>query len=99
MSTLIKQGVFGDLNREIANAKRKMEKFFDTKGEDLIITSIREGTHTPGSMHPQGDAFDFRTPTKVTFSEIRITVGNDFDVCQEADHGHIEFDPVLPRLL
>lgn len=94
MSTLIKQGVFGSLNREIANAKRKMEKLFDSKKEDLVITSIQEGTHAPGSLHPQGDAFDFRRPVKVTLNEIIIAVGHDFDVVEEQTHNHIEYDPM-----
>lgn len=94
MSTLIKQGVFGTLNREISNAKRKMEKLFDSKGEDLVITSICEGTHSPGSLHPQGDAFDFRRPVKVSRTEIIIAVGHDFDVVEEQTHNHIEYDPI-----
>lgn len=93
MSTLIKLGVYGELNREIANARRKLERLFASRGHDLVITSIREGTHTAGSLHPQGDAFDFRGVVSVPVNEIRVLVGTDYDLVEEGDHLHLEWDP------
>jgi len=95
MNVLIKQGVYGDLTTETAEGKRQLEKLFDEHKEDLIITSIREGTHSPGSFHPSGRAFDIRTP-KVSINEIRsrLNVGSHkFDVVEHPTHIHIEYDP------
>jgi hypothetical protein len=93
MSTLIKQGVYGDLNREISNARRTIECMATASGEDLVITSIREGTHTAGTLHHQGDAFDMRPLKHVVIGELVKHLSKDIDVVNENDHWHIEYDP------
>lgn len=96
MDVLIKQGVYGELVPEAAEGKRQIEKLFNQHNEDLIITSIREGTHSPGSFHPNGRAFDIRTPKEVSINEIRNRLnvnGHKFDVVEHSTHIHIEYDP------
>lgn len=93
MSTLIKQGVYGDLTREASNARRIIERIAAAHGEDLVITSIREGTHSPGTLHHQGDAFDMRPLQKVTIADIKKQVGQDIDIINESNHWHVEYDP------
>jgi hypothetical protein len=97
MATLIKMGVYGELNREISSARRLIERLAYTHGEEVIITSIREGAHSPGSLHPQGDAFDMRPLQKVTIPDIKKSLGLDYDVISEGDHWHIEYDPKVKK--
>ena len=92
MSTWYKQGVYGTLTIEAAEALRQLEKLFAST-EDIFITSIREGTHMPGSFHPSGRALDIRKPKAISIHEIRNRLGTNFDVIEEHDHIHIEYDP------
>ena len=92
MSTWYKQGVYGELCLECMEALRQIEKIFKTV-EDIYITSIRESTHMAGSFHPSGRAFDIRKPKAISIHEIRNIIGKDFDVVEETNHYHVEFDP------
>lgn len=92
MATWIKLGCFGDLHSLAAEGLRKVEKLYASKGKDLHITSLREGTHNPGSLHWLGFAWDQR-PDGIAITEIKSAVGPNFDVVKEIDHLHIEFDP------
>jgi len=92
MTVLYKEGVIGDLNQGIRRAKGRITKLYDKYGDDLIITSKRDGTHGPGSCHPEGDAIDFRyghAPRK----EIKDAAGNDCDIVFHTSHIHCEYDP------
>ncbi len=44
-------GVLGKIHQEI---------FF----KPLVVTSVKDGRHAPGSLHGQGKAFDYRTSDK-----------------------------------
>ena len=92
MSTWYKQGVFGELTQEAAEGLRKLEKVFKHV-EDIYVTSVREGTHGIGSLHPSGRAFDIRHPKEISIHEIRSALGKDWDVIEEPSHLHLEFDP------
>jgi len=94
MAMWIKQGVFGALEPEAAEGQRQMRKLFASKREDLYITSIREGTHSDGSFHYDGRAWDQRMNKNVTIDEMRAALGgNNFDIVLECDHVHVEYDP------
>ncbi|MBC7603150.1 MAG: hypothetical protein H7255_10905, partial [Ramlibacter sp.] len=70
------------------------------------ITSGRDRHHTPDSLHPRGDALDFRG-NNLTFaqghrlaSNVRSQLGRDYDVNFETfredpanNHLHVEYDP------
>jgi len=94
MSTWYKQGVFGQLQPPAAEGLRFVEKLFHTHSEDLFITSLQEGTHCPGSLHPSGLAWDMRLPS-FPVGEISEVLGPFFDVVIESNHVHVEFDPPL----
>jgi hypothetical protein len=70
---------------------------------ELEITSVVDGKHKTGSLHPKGLAFDFSCRSwgpmrgKI-FSSLRNSLGKDFDVLHEDpdgpnEHGHVEYDP------
>jgi len=97
MSNWIKQGCYGELTPETAEGLRKVSKAFAARGEDLYITSLREGTHSPASFHPSGRAFDLRYPKWGTPQEVVLalhkSLGCDFDIVAEGNHLHIEYQP------
>lgn len=95
MAVWFKQGVFGELRPEAAEGLRRTERLYAARGEQVYITSIREGTHSPGSFHPQGAAFDMR-PGSVLAKDHKAALGPDFDVVDEPTHRHVEYDPKLP---
>lgn len=70
----------------------------------MVITSLKDGVHSEGSLHYKGLAGDIRTfistPGDVSESTIRNlrdcaagTLGGEWDVVLEDDHLHIELDP------
>jgi hypothetical protein len=67
---------------------------------ELVVTSVKDSTHNPGSLHPKGQAADFRTRDlsdhdKASFVRVLRQILNPrgFDLVLESDHLHIEFDP------
>lgn len=92
MSTLIKQGVCGDLDPVMQKALNKIHSVYQSYGYDLIITSMREGNHSPGSLHYIGRAIDCRKG-KVSILALSSALGTDFDCIDESNHYHIEYDP------
>ena len=66
--------------------------------EGITITSALDGEHMLGSKHYIGQAIDVRTfnwgeGQKQELRECLRGLGRDYDVVQEHDHLHIEFDP------
>lgn len=64
----------------------------------LVITSARDGLHSPGSYHYYGYAIDIRT-RDITYDqkqymayELRKNLGEYYDVVTHKTHLHIEFD-------
>jgi hypothetical protein len=87
------------MNWRMFDAALKIERVLRDFGVELTITAGTDGQHGPHSLHYHGLALDFRTreislaqQVKV-YREIKLTLGPDFDVVQEADHGHAEYDP------
>ena len=96
MTVWKKLDVQGDLQPIAAKARGKVAKIYKEYGEDLYITSHREGRHGIISLHPDGWAFDFRYPSeeiKNLKNLIRESLGINFDVVFEGLHIHIEYDP------
>ena len=74
-------------------------------GQDLTITSGRDGVHGPKSLHPKGLALDLRanfwTPAEAeeVANKLRDALTSDFDVLLElkpdgsVSHIHTEYDP------
>lgn len=72
---------------------------------DMVVTSVADGKHRPGSLHYRGEAVDIRTRhlSRVDanyFAEaVSEALGAEYDVVLERDppHLHIEYDPKLKR--
>jgi len=66
----------------------------------LVVTSLLDGTHLPTSLHYKGLAADFRdrdlSPAEKNefvydLRELLVPLG--YQIVQEKDHTHLEFDP------
>ena len=99
---LIKAGVdISRLKKPIRKALTKIACILVSNGVEFVITSTYEGNHTAGSLHYANMAFDFRKRSllwkknidKTIVQEIRIALGSDYDIIDERDHIHVEYDP------
>ena len=94
---LIKAGVdISRLRREIRKRLTAIENIYNDYDNELIITSTFEGVHSASSLHYANLAIDFRLPDKSRdeiIAEIRDYLKHNYDVCVEADHIHVEYDP------
>ncbi len=70
--------------------------------DELVITSVTDGTHMRGSKHYTGMAFDARIRDVVESRAREIArsigkqLGGDYDVILEESHLHVEYDPKSP---
>lgn len=93
---LLKLGVSIErLSRDMRRALNIIDAEWALWGEEAVITSANEGTHSAGSLHYGDNAVDIRMPKKPqeTAITLRNKLGKDFDVVVEVDHLHVEFDP------
>ncbi len=69
-------------------------------GFDVVITSGTDGKHMRQSKHYDGNALDIRTvniPRTARapyLAQLRVRLGEDYDVIDEGNHIHIEYDPL-----
>ena len=63
----------------------------------LVITSARDGVHSKHSHHYKGLAIDLRVwdidDTAAMCRKIRGMLGSEYQVIDESNHIHIEYDP------
>ena len=95
---LLKFGVdISRLKPEIRRSLKTVESIFWTLSErEAIITSTFEGSHKVASLHYANQAIDVRIPEtkrQEIFQAITNALRKDFDVINEVDHIHIEYDP------
>jgi hypothetical protein len=70
-----------------------------TVKQDAVVTSVTDGTHSKGSLHYAGAAFDVRTrelnpdQVDVLAAELEVALTDEFDVVVEPTHIHVEFQP------
>ena len=88
MTILYKQGVEGDLS---IPCQKCLGRIHDKSG-DLYVTSKRDGNHMAGSLHYNGNAFDFR-PNGMTKAKLQWICGDAFDIVIHDNHIHVEYDP------
>ena len=89
-----KEGVLGTkTHRRIRWAIGKLAKMYSERRAEFQITSLEDGTHGFGSLHPDGKAVDFRKAI-FTKSDILQEIGdNEFDIVEHPTHFHVEYDP------
>ena len=92
MTVWIKQGVRGDLQPVARKGLGKVARVYKSHDQDLFITSLRDGNHSDGSLHYDGLAFDIR-PGIATVTELKMNLGPDWDIINEGNHIHCEYDP------
>lgn len=72
---------------------------FAAHGFNAAITSCTDGKHKQGSKHYVGNAVDFRVRDlpivlkSVIVTDLKESLGAQFDVIDEGTHIHIEYDP------
>lgn len=75
------------------------EDVFRLRGLECVITSLNDGKHMKGSFHYKDKAIDLRIihakkeQWKPIADEIRLRLGQKYDIVLESDHIHIEYDP------
>ena len=93
MTVWIKRGVMGDLTIPMQKGLGRVIQLYEGNGLDFYITCIRDGNHSPKSLHYIGNAVDFRGHEEFSSFQIREVLGKDFDVVPERTHIHVEYDP------
>ncbi len=74
------------------------DKIWKDLGQELVITSGLDSTHSAGSLHYYGRALDFRTryfcenDRHLAAVKLRKEAGEQYDVVEHSTHIHIEFD-------
>lgn len=67
--------------------------------DGVIVTSGLDGVHSAGSLHYYGLALDFGIHPFTSpivdriVVDLRLALGNSYDVVLEKDHIHVEYDP------
>jgi len=89
MTIWYKQGVEGDLSNQ---CQKCLGRIHTQGGRDILVTAKRDGNHMAGSLHYNGNAFDFR-PLGFVKEWYQEVAGGGFDIVVHQDHIHIEYDP------
>lgn len=96
----LKEGVKLEITEEMARAIPVIMKVYRFLGFDNVtLTSANDGDHMEGSKHGEGNGLDIRIWAMAVYDEIRAVVllkwelGPDYDIVQEKDHIHVEYDP------
>lgn len=100
MKLALKKGVIFTPSQEIVGILPQIlnaYRFFTDVGT-VVVTSANDGTHMQGSKHFTDDALDLRVwrlsrldQTNVV-AFLQITLGRDYDVVDERNHIHVEYD-------
>lgn len=64
--------------------------------DDIHITSLTEGVHKVNSKHYSGNAMDIVPPLhepQRKLTKLITMLGKNYDVVNEQNHWHIEYDP------
>jgi hypothetical protein len=94
MTVWNKQGVLGNLQPIAQKGFGRVAAQYTREGQDIYVTSIREGNHKAGSLHYLGLAFDIKRG-KVSKFMIQTALGAGWDVLEypELNIFHCEYDP------
>lgn len=85
------------LQPEMLKALDAVADVFLHEGHNCVVTSARDGIHGRFSHHYKGLAIDLRVwdieDIDMTVDHLRMELGTDYQVFNEVDHIHIEYDP------
>ncbi|MGQ9686262.1 MAG: hypothetical protein ACUVT2_08165 [Thiobacillaceae bacterium] len=88
------------LRPEMVLAAVIAEHVYHERGLPLRITEATGGKHAPNSLHYVGLAIDCGTTGVVDVAALgaalREALGREYDVVEEIDHIHVEFQPETP---
>lgn len=85
-----------NLRPEILIALRLFDYFCSAEGYLLQVTWTTGGKHGKRSLHPKRRAFDALPLAKAgayIIAACRQVLGPDYDIVEEKDHLHVEWDP------
>jgi len=81
------------------------EKVWEEHGQELVITSARDGMHSAGSLHYYGLAVDLRTryfeePEAILVAEeLGGKLPVSFDVIRHKTHIHVEHQGSIDKVM
>jgi len=88
------------LTTNMTNIEGTMDRVFNNiVNRDAIVTYTTNGRHSANSLHYSGNAVDLRTrdmteeQRQQAVEDLRNELGDDYDVVDEGDHIHVEYDP------
>ena len=87
------------LEKVMQRVLKEADEIWSDYGEELVITSARDGIHSAGSLHYYGLAVDLRTryfsdqDKQRVFEELKDVLGWEYDVILHSTHIHVEYDP------
>jgi hypothetical protein len=103
VSAGVKPGVkISGLTPEMAFGAALIINVFNGHRIPLVFTSCMDGKHGAQSLHYVGKAVDIRLPSRFTNDpvdddamvvDLKLNLGEEWDVVLEADHIHVEHDP------
>ncbi len=73
-------------------------QIWKNEGQELVITSALDGTHSAGSYHYYGYAVDLRsryfttTKKKEVVRKLKDALGTDYTVIGEHTHIHVQYN-------
>lgn len=76
-----------------------VESVLEDYDVECVVTSLVDGQHSRGSLHYVGCGCDIRNRDMSEihydkiFEELKKALGEDFDLVDEGDHWHCEFQP------
>lgn len=98
----IKQGAnISGIKIEMRHVLVAAEMIWRHHGQELVVTSGLDGTHSAGSLHYYGYALDLRTryftgaEQASVANALRAALGGSYDVVSHASHIHVEFDKAI----
>lgn len=95
-----KEGVkVNGIKPELWVALHVADQVYTEHGADLVVTSVKDGKHSRGSLHYIGHAGDLRTRgmdkqvVKLMRDEIAGRLTDEYDIIIEENHLHAEHQP------
>lgn len=90
----------GSLTENMISIENSVDEIFnEVANRDAVVTYTTNGTHSSGSLHYSGNAVDlrirdlFNDQRQCVTERLRDALGSDYDVINEGDHIHVEYDP------